>query len=257
MENSSRVKLSVIIPCFNEEKNIGECLGSVSWADEILVVDSFSSDGTLEIARRYTDRILQHEYLNSAAQKNWTIPQALHDWVLIVDSDERVTPELKEEITGLLAREPVKDGYWIRRKNYLFGSEIRHSGWGTDRVLRLFRKDRGRYEEKRVHAEVKLGDSGMLEGFLEHHSVTSLADWVTKINRYSTWKARDKFEQGANAPVLHMILRPPVRFFKDFVLRLGIMDGWRGFLIASMSAFAELVMAAKVVQFSFEKGRNS
>lgn len=256
METSPRTKLSVIIPCFNEERNIEACLASVSWADEILVVDSFSTDGTLEIVRRYTDRILQHEYLNSAAQKNWTIPQALHDWVLIVDSDERVIPELKKEITSLLMQRPQKDGYWIRRKNYLFGSEIRYSGWGTDSVLRLFRKDVGRYQEKRVHAEIDLVNSGVLEGFLEHHSVASLADWVTKINRYSTWKARDKFEQGTKAPVLHMILRPPVRFFKDFVLRLGMLDGWRGFLIASMSAFAELVMAAKVVQFSFEKGRN-
>jgi len=256
METSPRTRLSVIIPCFNEEKNIEACLASVSWADEILVVDSFSTDGTLEIVRRYTDRIFQHEYLNSAAQKNWTIPRALHDWVLIVDSDERVTPELKNEITSLLMQRPQKDGYWIRRKNYLFGIEIRYSGWGTDSVLRLFRKDIGRYQEKRVHAEIDLVNSGMLEGFLEHHSVSSLADWVTKINRYSTWKARDKFERGTKAPVLHMILRPPVRFFKDFVLRLGMLDGWRGFLIASMSAFAELVMAAKVVQFSFEKGRN-
>jgi glycosyltransferase involved in cell wall biosynthesis len=259
MEGHPLRMLSVVIPCFNEERNIDACLKSVSWADEILVVDSYSTDGTLEIARRHTDRILQHEYINSAAQKNWAIPQALHDWVLIVDCDERVTPELRSEISQILAQNPSKDGYWIRRKNYLFGKEIRHSGWGTDRVLRLFRRDLGRYEEKRVHAEIKIENLGTLKGFLEHHSVSSLSDWMNKINRYSSWKAQDKFEKGLSTPILHMIVRPPIRFSKDYILRLGVLDGWRGFLIASMSAFAEFVMAAKIVQFSFEKerGRNN
>jgi glycosyltransferase involved in cell wall biosynthesis len=257
MENDSRMKLSVIIPCYNEENNIRQCLESVKWADEILVVDSFSTDKTLEIARKYTDRILQHEYINSAAQKNWTIPQASHDWILIVDSDERVTPELCNEIKSLLGHAPLKDGFWIRRKNFLFGEEVRHSGWGADSVLRLFRRDLGRYQEKRVHAEVELKNTEMLGGYLEHISVSSLTDWVNKINRYSSWKARDKYEKGTIAPILHMVLRPPVRFIKDYIFRLGILDGWRGFLISALSAFAELVMAAKVVQYSFEGLRKS
>jgi len=257
MDKDSRMKLSVIIPCYNEENNITECLESVAWADEILVVDSFSTDKTVEIARKYTDRILQHEYINSAAQKNWTIPQAEHDWVLIVDSDERVTPELCKEITALLEQTTLKDGYWIKRKNFLFGKEIRHSGWGADSVLRLFRKDLGRYQEKRVHAEIELNNTGMLNGYLEHVSVASLTAWVNKINRYSSWKARDKFERGTTAPILHMVLRPPARFLKDYILRLGILDGWRGFLISALSAFGELVMASKVVQLTFESNRKS
>jgi glycosyltransferase involved in cell wall biosynthesis len=255
METASRIMLSVIIPCFNEERNIASCLKSVSWADEILVVDSFSTDRTLEIAQQYTDRILRHEYINSATQKNWAIPQALHDWVLIVDCDERVTAELRDDIATVLKQEPLREGYWVKRKNYLFGEEIKYSGWGTDSVLRLFRRDLGRYQEKRVHAEVNLQNTGVLRGFLEHHSVSSLSDWINKINRYSSWKAQDKYEKGAMAPVLHMMLRPPMRFFKDYILRLGILDGWRGFLIASMSAFAELVMAAKIAQISIERGR--
>jgi len=256
MEGTSRIQLSVIIPCYNEEKNIRGCLESVTWADEILVVDSFSTDRTLDIAREYTDRILQHEYVNSAAQKNWTIPQARHDWVLIVDSDERVTPELRGEITALLAHAPRRDGYWIKRKNFLFGKEVRHSGWGGDSVLRLFRKDLGRYQEKRVHAEVELANTDVLSGYLEHVSVSSMTDWVNKINRYSSWKARDKFERRTKAPVAHMILRPPLRFVKDYVFRLGVLDGWRGFLISSLSAFAELVMASKIVQFTFESRKS-
>jgi glycosyltransferase involved in cell wall biosynthesis len=256
MSNPCKQKLSVIIPCYNEESNIKGCLESVTWADEILVVDSFSTDTTLEIARKYTNRIIQHEYINSAAQKNWTIPQASHDWVLIVDSDERVTPDLRDEIIALLSQADLKDGYWIKRKNILFGKEIKHSGWGSDTVLRLFRKELGRYKEKRVHAEVELKNTGILDGYLEHFNMTSLSAWVNKINRYSSWKAEDKYEKGLKAPVLHMIVRPPIRFFKDYVLRLGMLDGWRGFLIAALSAFAELIMAAKVKLSSLDNQKD-
>jgi glycosyltransferase involved in cell wall biosynthesis len=255
MENALRMKLTVIIPCYNEENNIRECLESVMWADEILVVDSFSTDKTLEIARDYTDRILQHKFVNDAVQKNWVIPQAQNNWVLIVDCDERVTPELRDEIINLLAQCPSKDGYWIKRRNYLMGKHVSHSGWGRDSVLRLFRKNEGRYEEKRVHGEIQLTNTGTLKSFFDHYTVSSIGEWVNKINRYSSYKAQDKYERGLKAPVVHMIIRPPVRFFKDYFLRLGLLDGWRGFLIAALSAFAELFMASKVIQITFENRR--
>jgi len=248
MGTTKRHRLSVLIPCYNEERAIEDCLRSVDWADEILVVDSFSTDATLEIARRYTDRVLQHEYIYSAAQKNWAIPQASHEWVLIVDSDERVTPGLRDEIMALLEGEPAFDGYWIPRRNYLFGREIRHCGWGADTVLRLFKRDKGRYSDKRVHAEVAISPAGRLTNHLEHHTISSVSDWIAKINKYSSWKAMDKHEKGMVLPVAHLVFRPPARFIKDFVIRLGFLDGWRGFLIAALSSFAELVMAAKVVE---------
>lgn len=256
VKKNQQQKLTVITPCYNEGKNIEACLQSVMWADEILVVDSFSTDQTLNIARKYTDRILQHEYINYAAQNTWAIPQAKHEWVLIVDSDERVTPALRDEIQELLRRGPDKDGYLIRRNNHLMGKCIKHSGWGDDSVLRLFRRGLGRYQKKRVHAKVELENTGVLTARLDHHTVSSMAAWVAKINRYSSWKAEDKFEKGVTAPVLHLVLRPPYRFFKDFVLRFGILDGWRGFLIAAMSSFAELVMAAKLTQITIENRRN-
>ena len=244
--SENRRKLSVIIPSYNEEKNIENCLKSVAWADEILVVDSFSSDRTLEIAGKYTHRILQHEYRNSAAQKNWAIPQATHEWILLVDCDETVSKALGDEIRSLLQLNPTKDGYWIFRNNYLMGKRVKYSGWGHDSVLRLFRKDVARYDEKRVHAEINISNAGTLEGRLDHNSVSSMSVWVNKINRYSSWKADDKHEKQVPAPFLHLLFRPPLRFIKDFILRRGFLDGWRGFLIASMSAFAELVLAAKV-----------
>lgn len=252
----SRQKLTVIIPSYNEEKNIEACLKSVIWADEILLVDSFSTDRTLEIAQKYAHRILQHEYINSAAQKNWAIPQAGHKWVLLVDSDEKVSQALGSEIHDLLRQTPPRDGYWIFRNNYLMGKRIKHSGWGRDSVLRLFRKDRGCYDEKRVHAEIKMDNTGVLRGRLEHDSIASVSVWLDKINRYSSWKAEDKFEKKVRAPVLHLLLRPPIRFVKDFIFRLGFLDGWRGFLIAAMSSFAELAMAAKLTWKALPKKRS-
>jgi glycosyltransferase involved in cell wall biosynthesis len=253
VEHKNRKKLTVIVTCFNEEKFIEACLKSVTWADEILVVDSFSTDGTLEIAKNYTDRIFQNEYVNSAAQKNWIIPKAKYDWILIVDSDEKVSVELRNEIRELLRQKPPMDGYWIFRNNYLMGKRIKYSGWGSDSVLRLFRKDLGRYNNKRVHAEINLNNTGELNGRLEHDSVSSITDWVMKINRYSSWKAEDKRDNQLKYPLLHLVFRPPLRFIKDFIFRLGILDGWRGFLIASMSSFAELVMAAKLVYKIYQK----
>ena len=243
--------MTVIIPCYNAEKTIEACLQSVDWADEILVVDSYSTDRTLEIAHRYTERIVQREYVNSANQKNWAIPQARHSWVLIVDSDEKVPRELKEEIQALLKRGPDQDGYWINRTNYLMGKQIMHSGWGRDKVLRLFHRDRGRYSEKRVHAEIELQNTGTLKGRLEHDSISSISAWVAKINTYSSWKAEDKFERQTRNPVLHLVFRPPIRFVKDYIFRLGFLDGWRGFLIAAMASYAELIMSAKLTRRTY------
>src|ERR1700730_11734997 len=148
-------KLSVVIPCFNEEEMIGKCLESVKFASEILVVDSFSTDRTVEIARAGATRVLQHEYINSAMQKNWVIPQARNEWVLIVDSDEQVTPELAKEIQRLLEN-PQYEGYWIRRRNFFLGKEIKNGTWRNDKVLRLFRRGLARYQAKHVHAEIEL-----------------------------------------------------------------------------------------------------
>lgn len=246
-------KLTVIIPCYNAEQSIEKCLQSVSWADELLVVDSYSTDRTLEIAANFTDRIIQHEYENSAQQKNRAIPRARHDWVLIVDSDEQVSSALADEIQQLLRQGPKKEGYWIYRQNYLMGKRVKHSGWGRDRVLRLFRRDLGRYSNKRVHAEVELENTGILTGRIDHHSIANMTEWVSKINRYSSWKAEDKFQKKTRLPVLHLLFRPPLRFSKDFIMRLGFLDGWRGFLIAAMSAYAELIMSAKLIRLTYAR----
>ncbi|MFW6036529.1 MAG: glycosyltransferase family 2 protein [Desulfonatronovibrio sp.] len=251
MQNSTPI--SVVIPCFNEEKNMEGCLESVKWADEILVVDSYSIDSTLEIVARYTDRILQREYKNHADQLNWAIPQAKNKWVLVVDADERIPTSLANEIRDVDLNKTNIDGYWIKRDNHLFGKKMRFSGWGRDKVLRLFKKEIGRKEAKRVHAEFQVPNSGNLEGRIKHYPMPSMEAWVEKINRYSTWKALDKVEKGSPHALLHFFCRPPIRFIKDSVFRLGILDGWRGILVAAMSAFAEMIMSAKMIQLQLKK----
>jgi len=246
---AEHLPVTVLVPCFNEASHMEACLTSVaSWAGEILVVDSYSSDETVEIASRFTDRILQHEYVACAAQKNWAIPQARFEWVFVLDCDERCTDALHQSIREVVLGDAAYDGYWVSRLNHLFGKEIHYSGWGNDTVLRLFRRDVSRYEDKRVHTEIQLEHVGVLEGKLLHYTVSSIEQWSQKINRYSSLKAKDKLDKNTAMPVMHLLMRPFWRFFKDFILRRGIFDGWRGFLIAGMSSYAEMLMAAKLVE---------
>jgi glycosyltransferase involved in cell wall biosynthesis len=238
--------LTVLIPTFNEEANLPACLESVRWADEILVVDANSTDATPDLARRAGARVLQHPYENSAAQKNWAIPQASHEWVLVVDADERVTPELAAEVRSVLDAPGPKTGYWIRRRNFFLGREIRHCGWQRDRVLRLFRREGSRYERKWVHAEVDLPRAGSLEGTLVHHSYRSLADCLLKADRYSTWGARDLYEKGERAGIASMAGHAWFRFFKMFVLQGGLWDGPHGFVVCVMGSFAVFLKYAKL-----------
>lgn len=218
-----------------------EVLASVQWADEILVVDSFSTDNTLEIARKYTDRILEHEYKNSAAQKNWTIPQASHNWILLVDADERVSPELKEEILEILKTGPDKNGYWMGRDNYFMGKHVKYGGMVGDKVIRLFTKD-ARYEDKNVHAEIIIeGAIGELQHRLKHNSYLSLEHYLEKIHRYTKWSAMDKDGATGNIGLFHMLVKPGFKFFQFYVMKRGFLDGFVGLVLASLSAYTVLL----------------
>jgi glycosyltransferase involved in cell wall biosynthesis len=255
--SDSSVPLSVIVPCFNEETVIAECLESVKFADEIMVVDSFSTDRTLEIARRYTSRVLQHEYVNSAAQKNWAIPQAKHPWVLIVDSDERVTPELADEIRAIL-QNPGCDGYWIRRRNFFLGKEIRHGSWGTDKVLRLFRRDSARYQDKHVHAEIEMeGRIGWCRGRLCHYSFRSLNDFQRKITRYTDWGAMNAKAKGTPGSGWRIFVHSIGHFLKSYVLKLGFLDGTEGLIIAFTEADNAFLKYAKLWELENSRARPS
>jgi glycosyltransferase involved in cell wall biosynthesis len=243
----ARQKLSIIVPCGNEQANIAACLESCRpLADELIVVDSFSTDRSVEIARPIADRILQHEYVNSAAQKNWAIPQAAHPWVMIVDADERVTPELRDEIEAVLA-DPQHDGWYIYRQNHFLGRPIHHCGWNRDRCLRLFARDAGRYQDREVHADVVGCRSvGVLRAKLLHHTCTDLAAYLKKHDRYTTWAAGDRAKTTPRVRWHHLALRPAWRFFRQYVLELGFLDGKAGLTICWLAAHSVFMKYAKL-----------
>lgn len=252
---SDRLPLSVIIPTYNEEATLRDCLESVRFADEILVVDSFSTDSTLTIAREFGTRILQHEYVYSARQKNWAIPQASHEWVLLVDSDERVTPELREEILSLLASKPRHDGYWISRVNHFLGRRIKRCGWGTDKVIRLFRRDASRYQDREVHAEIDLpGPLPVLTHPLEHHSFRSFGQYWRKLQIYSEWGAAQLYKEGRRAGALEIFGRPVTRFLKMYVVRLGFLEGLHGLTLSMLGAFTVYLKYARLWEMEILKG---
>ena len=245
--SGGRAALSVIVPTYNEEANLRDCLDSVRFADEILVVDSFSTDRTLEIARQMGVRILEHEYVYSARQKNWAIPQAEHEWVLLVDADERVTPGLRDEILDLLRTGPRADGYWIRRVNHFLGRRIRHCGWGGDTVIRLFRRDLARYQDRQVHAEIDLpGPLPVLAHPLEHHTFRSFAQYWRKLQMYSEWGAAQMYLEGRRAGALQVFLRPAGRFIRMYALRLGFLDGAHGLVLSMFGAFTVYLKYARL-----------
>jgi glycosyltransferase involved in cell wall biosynthesis len=253
--SARRAPLTAIIPTFNEEATLRDCLESVRFADEILVVDSFSTDATVRIAREFGARVLQHEYVYSARQKNWAIPQAAHAWVLLVDSDERVTSRLRDEILGLLESGPRHDGYWILRANHFLGRRIRRCGWGTDKVIRLFRRDVARYQDREVHAEIDLpGPLPVLRHTLEHHSFRSFRQYWRKIQLYSEWGAAQLYKDGKRAGPLEIFGRPVTRFLKMYIVRLGFLDGLHGLVLSMLGAFTVYLKYARLWEMHILKG---
>lgn len=238
-------RLTVIIPCKDELPNIEACINSVvALADELIVADSGSTDGTLELVKARGDcRILEREYVNSANFKNWVIPQATHDWILLVDADERVTPELAAEIqrlkeSGDLDQTP-HDAFSIPRRVFLLNHLVRFSGWQHDRVRRLFRKTCC-YETRRVHAELDVAwnKTSYLNTPFEHHTFRSLKHFSGKLERYAYWGAEDLFAQGKRSGWVNLTLRPLFRFIKHYIFQFGILDGPTGLIISSSLAFS-------------------
>lgn len=231
-----REKLSVLIPCFNNEDIIEDCLRSVRWADEVVVCDSFSTDGTLDIAGRYADRIIQREYQNSASQKNWAIPQLAHCWALIVDTDERVSESLRAEIQAVLENPGGATAFRIPRANHVFGRVLRHGGSWPDYQIRLFQRDHARYEDREVHAHMVVdGEVGTLSSPLHHFPHRSLRSFRrVLLQRYTTWEALQKHKQGVKFHWHTVLIRPPGAFIHRYVVRQGYRDGWQGLFMASL-----------------------
>jgi glycosyltransferase involved in cell wall biosynthesis len=242
-----RPALTILIPTFNEERNIAGAMDSAAWADEVLVVDSFSTDSTREIARERGARVLEHEYINSATQKNWAIPQAMHEWVMVLDADERITPELKLEIQNFIAAPGEYAALRIYRNNFFMGKPIRHCGWQDDSVLRVFPRDTTRYMDREVHADAVVeGKIKIANARMDHYTFDSFAQYMRKFDKYTTWAAGDRDRRTGKVTALHLAGRPAWRFFKQYVLRLGFLDGRAGLIVCMLAAFSVFLKYAKL-----------
>ena len=244
--HARRRQLSALVTTFNEERNIVGCLDSLAFCDEIVVVDSFSTDGTIEILRSRDDvRLLQHRYFGAAAQKNWAIDQLQHDWVLVVDADERVPPMLRHEIETVLAAPKPATAYSIPRTTFVLGRELRYSGWQHDAVVRLFHRRSARYPNRRVHADmiteappVSLGAS------LDHFMVNDVAEYARRLHTYAWWGAAQLYREGRTVGVWEVAVRPVWRFLRTYLLQQGIREGLRGFVMCALPAWSAFLKYA-------------
>jgi len=253
----ARPSLTALITSFNEKSRIAACIESVLWCDRILLVDSYSTDGTLEIARGYPKvETLQHEYYGGAAQKNWALQHVSGDWVLILDSDEVCPPALRDEIQALLIEGPRHRAYQMRRRVYFLGERIRFSGWQHDQVARLFARGSARYADRRVHAQLLTdGTAPVLRSHLDHFMVDSLAEFVERITTYSRWGAAQAYREGRRVNVLDLLTRPTYRFLRTYVLQLGFLDGVRGLLFTLIQAAGSFHKTAALLGWQMNEAR--
>ena len=240
---AQRPKISAIITTFNEEHNIAECIDKLLWCDEILVVDSYSTDRTPEIIRSYPKVTLrQHTYYGSAAQKNWAIDHSSHDWILIFDADERCTPALQKEIEDLLASDPPYEAYSIRRRLFFLNRLIRFSGFQRDQVVRLIKRGSARYPNRRVHADMMTsGPAPNLKNPLDHFMVYDLSEYVQRITKYGIWGAAQGWRDRKKSDIIEVVGRPLWRFFRTYFLQLGILDGHFGLVFCIFQAYGTFV----------------
>ncbi|MGH8232755.1 MAG: glycosyltransferase family 2 protein [Rhodanobacteraceae bacterium] len=236
---SEHPRISACVITLNEADRIDACLASLSFCDELVVVDSGSTDSTREIAKKRGARVIEHEFEGFRAQKDFAVGQARHDWVLCLDADERVTAGLRASIEA--ARDAgfaEAAGYRFARATEYFGAFLRHGNAYPDRVLRLFDRRRGGWRAGREIHEHAVVDGGVrvLVGDLEHHAYRSLDDQLARYRRYAAMMANHMWAHGRRARLHNLVLNPFWRFLRGFVLRAGFLDGWRGFLFACMEA---------------------
>ncbi len=240
-DSRKRPKVSGLVTCFNEEYNIGACIESLLWCEEIIVVDSFSTDRTPKIARSYDKvRFFQRTYFGAGAQKNWAMKHVRYPWIFLLDSDERCTPSLRAEVEDLLVRGSQHDAYTINRDVYFLGKRIKYSGWQRDRVARIFKTGSAYYENRRVHSLLHTsGEAPILKNSMEHHMVDlSFDDYAFRLAKYGYWGAAQGWRDGKRPNALEVALRPLWRFFRTYIIQFGILDGGRGLVFCALQAYS-------------------
>ena len=244
----SKIPLSVAVITMNEAENISGCLGSVSFAGQIVVVDSGSTDDTVRIATAYGGEVFTETWKGFGPQKQSAVDKCVHPWVLILDADEKLSREAVEEIRRIVSS-PGNGvaGYSFPRKNFFQGRWIRHMGWWPDRVVRLFRKDLGRISQAMVHEAVVVeGPISALNGPIEHFTESRLSRVLMKIDRYSTLGAQKAFDEGKSSGMLGAVLRAEMTFIQSYFLRLGILDGRQGLTLSVLDAINKFFKYAKL-----------
>ena len=241
--------VSAIVITLNEAAHIQACLDSLAWADERLVVDSGSTDDTVAIATRCGARVITHDWLGYSAQKNWAASQAAHDWIVSVDADERVTPELAAEMQASLAAPGDRAGFRVPRITFHLGRWIRCTDWYPDYQLRLYDRRRATWNGRKVHESVTAdGPVGQLGHELQHYAYRDIAHHLDTINRYTTLAAEHMHERGRRTGIVELLLHPPAAFLRNYVLRRGFTAGTAGLVISTMNAYYVFLKFAKLAE---------
>lgn len=241
--------LSAVIITYNEEQNISRCLQSlVGIADEIIVVDSASTDKTCSIAEQYSAKIIQHPFAGFAAQKNFAAQSATHNWVLSLDADEVLSEELKSAILQVKSKAEC-EAYFLKRSTNFCGTFIRHGSWYPDKQCRLWDKTKGDWQGT-IHEKWRLFEPhkkyGTLSGDLLHYSFNSISDYLNMTERYTTLSAQEALQKGKNVSLLKLVLGPKFKFFQDYIIRLGFLDGYAGYIAYRLAANMAFVKYSKI-----------
>ena len=242
------MQISAVLITFNEEKRLEPALKSVQGlVSEIIVVDSQSTDDTVRIAGRYTEHVYERNWTNFADQKNFANAKASHPWILSLDADERLSPALRAELLALLPEDPGAAAFSMPRRVYYLGKWIRHSGWYPDRKLRLFRKDRARWEGEFVHEKLAVaGEVLRLRGDIHHLTYRSIAEHLARINQFSDLGAQKLYAAKKKCRWHHLAILPVSRFLKSYILKGGFLDGFAGLVISVFNGYAIFVRYAKL-----------
>jgi glycosyltransferase involved in cell wall biosynthesis len=231
-------KITAIIPTLNEEIHIENAIKSVSFADEIIIIDSYSADNTVSLAEKYNVKIIMRKFDDFSTQKNFAIDKATHPWIYILDADERVTPEVEIEILDAVKNPKDCVGFYVRRSFFFAGKNINYGGCQRDKVVRLFLKEFCKYNGSPVHEIIKAnGKLGFFKHKIEHYSYKSYDHYISKMNHYGALRGKQYFEKGKKVNLFHVLIKPPARFVIHYFIRLGFLDGFAGYIFAKTQAY--------------------
>jgi len=242
-------KISAIVITYNEEKNIEECLQSISWVDEIIVVDSKSSDNTVSISKKYTGKIIETENIAYGLKRNIGIDKSECEWILWLDADERISEILEKEITSIINGKNLFDAYCINRKSFFINKFINHSGWYPDFTLRLFKKSTGiRFNDAEVHEKVIYkGNYGKLKNDILHYTDRDFEHYIFKLNNYTTFSAKELNKKNKKTGITDLVFRPVFTFLKMYFVKLGFLDGYTGLILSILSSYHVFFKYAKTI----------